>query len=65
MSFLTEQLIRATIKGNIEIVKAKIAENADINALGNGQMNPLMWAAAEKHLEIVKILSRKSCRCQY
>lgn len=49
-------LYEAVETGDVEQVKAALAEQPDVNMLGTDQRTPLIEAAGLGHLEIVKLL---------
>ena len=53
---LNNQLLEASEKGDINMVKQLIREGADVNNANNYGYTPLMWANTRGHLEIVKYL---------
>ena len=42
--------------GHLEVVKALLAAQADVNKASNDGETPLHWASNEGHLEVVKAL---------
>lgn len=53
---LNEELLVATRKSNIELVKALLAKGADVNAKSPYGATPLFFACDRSNVEIVKIL---------
>jgi uncharacterized protein len=60
MSDINDQLIRSVVQGNLLEVQALLDQGADANTSGvkalGGCNTALMWAAAEGHEEIARLL---------
>lgn len=52
----TKQLFRATSRGTYQTVRALIDAGADVNAVDQYDMTPLMWAARRKNLAAMECL---------
>lgn len=53
---INEELLNASIRGNIETVQTLLDKGADVNAKNNGGYTALWWASFNGHADIVKLL---------
>jgi len=51
-------LMSAAAKGHTEVVKALLANGADINAKDHNNWTAFIWAAEEQHTEVMALLKQ-------
>ena len=62
---LTEALFEAAKNGDLDQVKQLVENGADVNAMGEHNITPFLWAYFSGHTEVVKHLLSKGGKVNY